>query len=288
MITHFPSPYPDELVYSLFSRYYTSSGSLTYRCIAEDLFQNRFSKPDIEFVNVLTPEGYEVATHTMTWETLIMEHTMFKYYARFMPPPRMRKAYDALCTQAGGYRHLLCIPNSNQQRFLRFCPVCAETDRSQYGETYWHCQHQMIGIDLCPLHFCRLYSSSVPISGNGSPNLITAEEAVPTDAAIHLPENALERSLAAYIAAVSHASLNIQQEIPTCRFLHSRLENTKYVSRRGQQRNMELLFQDYSAFYQGYSGNTLTQQWQLQKVFSGQRMIPHEVCINSKYSHRKT
>ena len=43
MITHFPSPYPDELVYSLFSRYYSSSGALSYRCIAEELFKNRFS-----------------------------------------------------------------------------------------------------------------------------------------------------------------------------------------------------------------------------------------------------
>ncbi len=53
MITYFPKVYVDELLYSVFARYYIQSGFYVYRCVAEDLFVNPRAVPDIEFVNGL-------------------------------------------------------------------------------------------------------------------------------------------------------------------------------------------------------------------------------------------
>ena len=53
MIRYFPNFYPDELVYSLLSRYCAKVGHLTYRYAAEELFLNRSVRPDMDFVNAL-------------------------------------------------------------------------------------------------------------------------------------------------------------------------------------------------------------------------------------------
>ena len=56
MIAYFPSLYPDELIYSLFARYYVKSGYMGYASAAEDLFANKTTHPDIEFINRLSDE----------------------------------------------------------------------------------------------------------------------------------------------------------------------------------------------------------------------------------------
>ena len=68
MIVQFPEFYPDELVYSLLARYYTQSGYMRYTFAAEDLFERRTVKPDIEFFNRLTDEGIKNITRTMSLE----------------------------------------------------------------------------------------------------------------------------------------------------------------------------------------------------------------------------
>ena len=63
------------------------------------------------------------------------------------------------------------------------------------------------------------------------------------------------------------------------RFLHSKLEYTKYLSPRGEQRNMALLFEDYAAFYASLRNQPLDQQWKLQKMFCSDRLNAYEVCL---------
>ena len=59
MIGYFPEPYPDELVYSLLARYCAKSGYLGYVCAAEEIFQNTWNLPNIEFLNEYKPEVYQ-------------------------------------------------------------------------------------------------------------------------------------------------------------------------------------------------------------------------------------
>ena len=57
MISFFPDIYPDELLYSQLARYYAKSGYTSYIFAAEDLYEKRTVKPDIEFVNPLTKDA---------------------------------------------------------------------------------------------------------------------------------------------------------------------------------------------------------------------------------------
>jgi len=57
------------------------------------------------------------------------------------------------------------------------------------------------------------------------------------------------------------------------------MANTKYLSLRGQQRNITALFTDYSAYYKNLLNNTLFEQWQLQKIFTNDRFGTYEICL---------
>jgi len=46
-------------------------------------------------------------------------------------------------------------------KYLKYCPMCAKQDINDYGETYWHRQHQLPEMFYCVKHQIRLVESSV-------------------------------------------------------------------------------------------------------------------------------
>lgn len=96
MISFFPDVYPDELVYSWLARYGVRTGYTNYRAIADDLFTSNTAKPNLEFVMELSQDAYRAVTSAMPFEEVILKHTMFPYYARFLPTERRQKAFTQL------------------------------------------------------------------------------------------------------------------------------------------------------------------------------------------------
>lgn len=224
MISYFPTAYPDELLYSQLARYYAKSGYMAYTYAAEELYVSKIVRPDIEFVNVFTPDALRMITRDMTMEDVVLQHTMFPYYGRFLPLERRQRAFQALVSMQGNYHNLLPIPTrkGNANRCLRYCPMCADWDRQVYGETYWHRTHQMIGLAACPVHRCYLIDSSIVISGKMPPMLRSAEEVIPaTDVATMACE--IERRLAVYMGEVFQVDVDMQSDVAVGRFLHSRM-----------------------------------------------------------------
>lgn len=281
MISYFPSIYPDELLYSQLARYYAKSGYLAYTFAAEDLFQSKTVRPDIEFLNAYTPEAVQMITRTMPMTDIVMYHTMFPYYGRFIPPERRRQAFDSLVNMGTEYHNLLSIPKRKDRisRHLRYCPECVKEDRQKYGETYWHRVQQMVGVNICPVHHCCLIGSDIVTSSNVSPSLVTAEEVVEIPEEIIFSVNDLECHLAEYVAEVFQSDIDLQSNVTTGRVLHSRMEGTKYLSKRGEQRNMSLLHADFMEFYKAFPNNEFNQQWQLGKLFSNDRHNTLEICM---------
>ena len=280
MITYFPAIYPDELVYSLLSRFYLQSGYLSYTYAAEDIYAYKQVRPDHYFINLLHPEMQKMIVRTIPMEELVEKHTMYPYYGRFMEKLRRRRAFESLVTLNGNYNNLLAMPTKKDgaDRFLRHCPLCAREDREQYGETYWHRSHQMIGVNVCPIHKCYLVNSSILISGKATPNLTAAEKAVPEREAISRCNNLLELRLAEYILAVFQAPVEIDSSVSAGRFLHSKLKGTKYISDSGMFRNLSVFYEDYLNFYDGIKGKGKMEIWQIQKIFNDYRFNFHEIC----------
>lgn len=282
MIAYFPEIYPDELLYSLLARFYTKSGYPCYWYAAEDLFISKTVRPDIEFVNQYTPTAMQMITKDMSKADMILNHTMFPYYGRFLSLERREKAYESLVNMQGNYHNLLPMVKrkTDSKRYLRYCPMCAEADREKYGESYWHRVHQMQGIDICPLHKCYLMDSDVIISGKTSPTLVAAETVIPE--IINSPlicDNEIECKIAQYMADIFQSELDLQGDITVGEFLHSKMTNTKYRSIRGEQRNITLFHTDFMDYYKNLPDNTFTQLWQIQKVLNGYRCNFNEICM---------
>lgn len=284
MIAVFPTIYPDELLYSQLARFYARSGYPGYTFAAEDLFENKTVRPDIEFLNAYTPEALHLITHEKPIDEIVLKHTMFPYYARFIGYERRMKAFQSLVAMDMAYHNLLPLPKSKEKviRHLRYCPICAEHDRETYGETYWHRIHQMHGIRICPAHHCFLIETDIRMDSRVSPSLVTAEEVVNTQNSIILSENPIECALAGYVAEVFQSEFDLESTIEVGQYLHSRMEGTKYLSRRGQQRNIALLHRDFIAHY-GSLADGFNELWQLQKLLSGSRHSMTEVCMTAMF-----
>lgn len=128
----------------------------------------------------------------------------------------------------------------------------------------------MVGVNICPIHHCRLMESDIATDSTTSPSLVTAEEVVVSESIVY-SSNAIECRLANYVADIFNSNLDLQSEATAGKFLHYCLRNTKYMSQRGNLRNMELLYADFTEFYKEFPNHKFNQQWQIGKVFSDNR-----------------
>lgn len=280
MIAYFPKVYPDELLYSLLARYYVKTGYLAYWYVAEDLFLRKTVKPDIEFVNQYNLDAIQMITKNIQMEQVVLKHTMFPYYGRFLAKQRKNNAFQALLEMQGNHNNLLPISKrkDGEKRYLRYCPVCANEDKKRYGETYWHRIHQMQEINICPIHHCQLINSDVIISSKASPALITAEESTAlVSVNVAKCENELECRLAEYLMMVFQLDIDLQSEILAGDFLHSKMGGTKYRSVRGKKRNTTVFYEDFKKYYGKLADNI--DPWRIEKILTNDRTNMAEICM---------
>ena len=144
MISYLPKIYPDELVYSWFCRYYVHSGCFTHKMALDDILYSRHSNASKEFLGHLNPVAKEKIQSIYSLEKLIFDHTMFSQYARFLSSERKKSALHHLAHDFCDAHQLFPIlPRSDNDRFLKYCPLCVEEDRHTFGEAYWHRIHQI-------------------------------------------------------------------------------------------------------------------------------------------------
>ena len=281
MIAYFPSFYPDELLYSRLARFYQKSGLMAYSYAARELFENPLDRPDFEFINRYAPAAIALLTRDMSMEEIVTGHTLFPYFARFLPKERRERAFQAFMDMRKDYHNHIAYPKfkNGMQRSARYCPMCVKEDRQRYGETYWHRQHQIIGVDICPLHGCGLVDTDLSISSKMTPSLITAEEAAGGEVDPVICTDLTEMRLARYVASVFAAPMDMSSDVDVSVFLHNRMAGTPYLSVRGRKRDMAALHRDFRAYYETLQGNWFTEEWQIQKLLNGQRMNMFEVCL---------
>lgn len=268
-------PYKDELAYSLFSRYSVKRGYISFASIAEELFVNSKCRPNIELCNQPNSQMYKQLSPI---EAFLAQHTMLNYYLAFLPPNKqstLRTLAEDMDIKSLSNR--LPFPKSKHPRFLRFCPLCVKENREVYGEAYWNRAHQMHGISVCHKHQCKLLDSSVELSSQVPPMLIAAEETLGEEWDIIEPTSANETRLSLYAYQVLQTSTVSENAIGS--YLSKRLMDTSYVSHRGVQRNISELTKDFLEYYKGMDLLGFGQNWQIEKVFSNQRINPFEICL---------
>jgi hypothetical protein len=278
MIAYFPEIYEDETIFSWFGRYYSHLGYANYSNALEDLLVSRTARVDMEFSGKLNADAQSTLSEMYGMEYLMINHTMFPQYARFIDASRGKKALEGLVSGEGDIHALLPFAtNKNGERHLCYCPICAGEDREKYGETYWHRNHLLRNISICAKHKCRLIETKIPISGKLSPRLYVAEDVV-CDMEPEMADDNVEYGLSKYVTEIFQKPMNLGQNVPIHEFLQSKLEGTEYLSARGQQKKISKLFSDFMDFYNGLPMQGITKLHQMQKVFTGYRSNFYEIC----------
>ena len=187
MLAALPTPYPDELLYSLVARYGRRFRFPNRKSLAGAFFGNRNA---VAVVDLPTRLGALAAAipgrFGLGVPRLIDDHTHFPYHAPFLPCKRVVELWEAM--REFGDVHLragLAASRVRPPERLRYCPVCAAEDRAAYGERYWHRLHQVPGVAVCHRHQVRLEDSPVKtFLRRERHRFVAADEVVPHDATV--------------------------------------------------------------------------------------------------------
>lgn len=275
MIAYLPAIYPDELVYSWFCRYYIHSGSLNHKMALNDLFCKRSDCLSKEFIGNLNPKARERVEKEMSMEDVVLKHTMFSQYARFSMGKE--QILNTLINNAtvGVHNIFTVLPREDNDRYLKYCPLCVKEDKARYGETYWHRLHQIRGMQICTKHGCVLYPSDVSAISYNSFSFQPAEFSVDENVEVVAADEKL-LDYSCYIVDVFNTPIGFEDNTPISAILYKALKEQGYL--RGSQRRVQQLSKDMCHFFNELSVSNIASFNQVQRVLHGSLYEFSTVC----------
>ncbi len=273
MIGHFPTPYPDELLYSLCARYSERVQYSTDRAVNSELFGARYTKASVDITCNLKYLVSNLPTgHYHTVDSLIDNHTLLPFYIPFIPQERVAHVREGMAGSNGSTVRAslgLVLSTISPPIWLRFCPLCAESDREVFGEFYWHRLHQVSGVEVCPTHNIFLENGKALTRDFYNPYLyISAEQALqPTSPRILNLSDCSHQTLIALAKDVAWL-LNQQNLVPGYRSLH--LGFTKLLAGKGMTtyrliKRRDILLEKFRSLYSNELLRTLQCDFDEQK-----------------------
>ena len=139
MLTYCPSPYPDELLYSLMARLQERQGVPHGRQVLALAFGSAALSEVVSLPSHLgafirnVPPG-----HGWTVDGILANHTLFPYFAPFGGPEHVAAARRDVEEGAGASARMRLGATASRigwPRRLRRCLACVVEDRHVYGET---------------------------------------------------------------------------------------------------------------------------------------------------------
>lgn len=265
MIVYLPSIYPDELVYSWFCRYYVHSGCFSHKEALQELYCKRSDNPSKEFIGNLNSEAMGQIEKIYPLDELVLNHTMYPQYARFISLEQKETALYRLVHETCDVHHLFCVlPRNEREQYLKFCPLCAKEDREAYGETYWHRKHQIRNMSICAKHKCRLMESSVPAKSEQCYTFFPAESYIGNEEAV-VESDPLVVQFASYLDSVFDALIDFENDVPISAILYDGMSRTKYLKPPGRSRYTKMLAEDMGEFYRSMGICSIASMHQIQR-----------------------
>ncbi len=260
MISYLPEIYPDELVYSWFCRYYVHSGNLTNSDAMRDILFNRCNNPSKEFIGHINNEALEVIQKMYHIDELIINHTMFPQYARFVSLDRRKNALFHIGYDFKDVHHLFSVlPRIDIEKFLRYC------------------QHQIRNIQVCAKHKCRLTDSIVTAKSEQTFTFCPAEINIESCDVDRTVENN-ELKYVQYVTDVFNAPMDFENDVPVSAVLYHAMTQTKYLKSSGKTRYTKKLSEDMHTFFQDIGLKNIASIYQIQRTLLGDRFDFSVIC----------
>lgn len=278
MINYLPEIYPDELVYSWFCRYYVHSGSIANSEAMRDILYKKCNNPSKEFLGHINNEALEIIQKIYPIDELIINHTMFPQYARFVGLEKRKNALFHIGYDFKDVHHLFSVlPRTDTEKFLRYCPLCVTEDREIHGEAYWHRQHQIRNIQACTKHKCRLIDSVVTAKSEQTFTFCPAETNVESyDADMTVGNNELKYTQ--YITDVFNAPIDFKNDIPISTVIYHAMKYTKYLKSSEKTRYTKRLSEDIFTFFHEIELKNIASIYQIQRTLLGDRFDFSVIC----------
>lgn len=173
MIRYFPTPYPDELLYSLIARF----GNIMFPDnpigLARCLFGNSSLRASIDLNSHLKVFLERTNSFLPYSESqLINAHTLYPYYSCFLNEDEKRKVLNSMLSGSGQGIHTRVGINASglkRPRFPKYCAQCYLEDLARISEAFWHRSHQLPGVNVCGIHnvILEIYEPKVNQLGTG-------------------------------------------------------------------------------------------------------------------------
>ncbi|MGF2011009.1 TnsD family Tn7-like transposition protein [Nostoc sp. DedVER01b] len=257
MLGCFPDSYPDELFYSICARFHDRVQYPSQRSTIRDLFQTKnaiaiFDLPSrLDKLIASLPAG-----HRYTVEYLIDNYTLLPFYRPFLPPDRLQLVTEDMRGDNGSKIHTrlgIVAGSIETPAYLRFCPICIQKDREQFGESYWHRLHQVTGVEVCPTHQVFLEQSTLQTHNRRRLyEFISAERITANLSPREIDLSNICHKFLLKIASEVEWLLNDCQSVPGLEFLYLNyrslvMNNSELVTYAGRIRVQELLknFKNY-------------------------------------------
>ncbi|MDF4995282.1 TnsD family Tn7-like transposition protein [Vibrio parahaemolyticus] len=153
----FPNPIEDETVYSWLTRYHLMSGNRSFRGNTLDMLDVHEGRASNEFPSYL-PSLSKMASYPL--HLIASEMTPFHYYSPFVRDTLRSQIWTCLISgntesihsKLGGVAARL-TPGQH----LFSCRHCIAEDIERYGCPIWHLSHQLLGVEVCPIHHEHLH-----------------------------------------------------------------------------------------------------------------------------------
>lgn len=152
----FPTPYPNELLYSVIARAGVHEGETSPKQLLNSVFANR---KVIATVDLPSHVG-RIANHypkslSLSALDLIEKHTLWPIYAPFLPNDRRKSVEEWMCDRSQGAAHLasgIVASRIPAKRVMLMCHCCVQQHEQEYGEAFWDRRWQVPVVDCCPIH----------------------------------------------------------------------------------------------------------------------------------------
>ena len=278
MISYLPTIYPDELVYSWFCRYYVHAGFFSHKAALEELYCKKSDNPSKEFIGNLNIEAMEQIEKVYPLNELVLNHTMYPQYARFIPLEQKKAAlYRLVHDSCDAHQLFPVLPRNDGERYLRFCPLCVNEDRETYGEAYWHRKHQIRNMSICTKHKCRLMESSVPAKSEQGFTFCPAESYIHNDEVV-IENDSLVIQYAEYLDSIFDALMDFNNDTPISSILYDGMSRTKYLKPSGRSRYTKMFADDMGEFYGDLGVCSIASMYQIQRVLLGSLYEFSAIC----------
>jgi len=161
---------PDESLFSLCSRHHWLSNNFKSSSTCQQLFGHRSqgSAHDLPsrvgyFVEVTKGQLGDA-------QTIIRRRTVLPFYLPFSTRVVEAATIESMTGPSIGslkFQLGLLTSRFRANHPLKACPTCMASDRPAWGGAYWHLEHQLPGVWICPAHGEVLWQSDLKASGVG-------------------------------------------------------------------------------------------------------------------------